>query len=488
MNARELIQILPDIISIKGYIDVPIESIDYNSKKIKNGAIFVAIPGFNYDGHDFIFEALERGASAVIGEKDLDLGEKLYIRVKDSRKALALSSAWFYEYPADKLKLIGVTGTSGKTTVTYLISEMLKDIGICTGIIGTIGNVLNDRKIPTSHTTPESLELNQLFSKMVEENIKYLAMEVSSHSLKLHRVEGIKFDVGVFTNLTQDHLDFHKTFEDYFNSKKKLFSQSKQAVINIDDESGKRLLNIINIPRWTYGLDKKADLRAENIRITANGVSYDLVFRDKTYPVFYSTPGLFNVYNSLAAITAGVALGFPIDGLINALKKAKGVPGRFELVENNQGIIVIVDYAHKPDGLKNVLLTIREFCTGKVITVFGCGGDRDKGKRPIMGKISSELSDYTIITSDNPRSEKPEAIIEQIESGIIGDNYEKITDRSEAIKKAISIAKKGDAVLIAGKGHETYQIFCDKTIHFDDREVVREYFSKRGYLNEGTNY
>lgn len=353
-----------------------------------------------------------------------------------------------------------------------------------------IGNVINDRKLPASHTTPESLELNELFVQMLQESVNYVVMEVSSHSLKLHRVEGINFDVGIFTNLTQDHLDFHNSFEDYFSSKKKLFYKSKRAVINIDDKSGKRLLDIVEIPVWTYSTKKNADLKAENIRVTEEGVFYELLFEKQRYPVFYAVPGLFSVYNSLAAIATGIALGLPLDCLISALSKVKGVPGRFELIKKSQDFIVIVDYAHKPDGLKNVLSTIKDFCKGRIITVFGCGGDRDREKRPIMGKISSELSDFTIITSDNPRSENPEIIIEEIENGIVGNNYEKISDRQMAIKKAISMANKGDVVLIAGKGHENYQILGNKIIHFDDKEIAEEYLSKSngGPLNEETNH
>lgn len=475
MNINDLIQVLPDIISITGKVDTAVDSIACDSNEVKKDALFVAIPGTNSDGHDFISEALKCGAKVVIGEKELNLGDIPYIRVEDSRKALARSSAWFYGYPANRLKLIGVTGTSGKTTITYLIRAMLKEIGAYSGVIGTIGYVINDRTLPASYTTPESLKLNQLFVQMLKKNVEYIVMEVSSHSLKQHRVEGLKFEVGIFTNLTQDHLDFHKTFDDYFCSKKKLFDQSKSAVINADDKSGEKLLDMVDIPVMTYGIEKNADIKAENIRVTEAGVFYDLVLKEDRYPVFYAVPGMFSVYNSLAAIATGITMGFPIDSIINAVKKVKGVPGRFELIKNSHDFVVIVDYAHKPDGLKNVLSTIKEFCTGKIITVFGCGGDRDRGKRPIMGRISSELSDFTIITSDNPRSENPETIIEEIESGVIGDNYEKIINRREAIKRGIFMAKKGDVVLIAGKGHENYQILGNKIIHFDDKEIAEEY-------------
>lgn len=481
MKINELVKILPEVISIDGPLNMEINSVVDDSRQVKEGALFVAVTGDNFDGHDFIPEVIKRGANAVIGEKPVSLAkDKTYIRVNDSRKALAISSAWFYGFPGDKLRLIGVTGTSGKTTTTYLIRAMLEEVGATSGVIGTIRNIIKDRELPTSFTTPGSLKLNELFSQMVEQNVEYVVMEVSSHSLKLHRVEGLTFEVGVFTNLTQDHLDFHKTLEDYFWSKQKLFKQSKQAVINIDDKSGTRLLDIIDIPATTYGIENPARLMAQNIRQTMEGVYYDLVYQDEKYPVFYGVPGRFSVYNSLSALAVGITLGFPIDSLINALKKVKGVPGRFEPVENDKGFTVLVDYAHKPDSLKNVLLTIKEFCKGNIITVFGCGGDRDREKRPIMGKIATELSDYTIITSDNPRSEDPEAIIRQIESGVVGRNYQKITDRRKAIQQALLMAKKGDTVLIAGKGHETYQIIGDKKLHFDDKEVVKEFLSGGG--------
>jgi UDP-N-acetylmuramoyl-L-alanyl-D-glutamate--2,6-diaminopimelate ligase len=480
MKIKELVSKLSGILSINGSTNADITSIVYDSRKAGKGSLFVAIKGMSADGHEFIPQALEKGAVAVIGERDLKLENAVYIRVASSRRALAQSSAWFYGYPAQKLKLIGVTGTNGKTTTTYLVKAMLDEAGIKTGVIGTIGNWIGNKLLPAERTTPESLELNQLFSQMLEEGVEYVAMEVSSHSLKLSRVDGIEFEVGIFTNLTQDHLDFHRTFEDYFNSKKKLFDFSRKAVINADDESGQKLIKLLDIPVTSYAIENKADLKAENVKITAGGVSYDLMVGSSRVPVSYCVPGRFSVYNSLAAIAAGLALGLSPDTMTKALEKVEGVPGRFEVVKSGQDFTVIVDYAHTPDGLENVLKTIKNFCTGRIITVFGCGGDRDKKKRPIMGKIASELSDYCIITSDNPRSEDPEAIIGEIEKGITAGNYEIIPDRKDAIKRAIEIAEKNDVVLIAGKGHENYQILKDKVIHFDDKEVAAEFLRKRG--------
>lgn len=471
--------------NIKKYdMAINISSIAYDSRKVKKGTLFIAIPGFKFDGHDFIPEAIKKGATLIVGQKKLDL-DFPYIQVKDSRRALSKISAKFYGYPAEKLKIIGITGTNGKTTTSYLLKAILDEVGFNTGVIGTIGNKIKDTSIPAEHTTPESLEINQLFYKMLEEDVDYVAMEVSSHSLKLKRVDEICFDVGVFTNLSQDHLDFHKSFDDYFKSKRKLFEISKKAVINADDKAGQKIIDTINIPMLTYGIkNKDADIRAEDVKITDKSVSYTLKVKNKKLPICYHVPGLFSVYNSLAAIATGLLLSIPLETLSAVLKKVKGVPGRFEPVERGQDYTVIVDYAHTPDGLRNVLKTIKSFCRGRIITVFGCGGDRDKTKRPIMGEISSKLSDFTIITSDNPRSENPEKIIDDIEKGLLNKNYERILNREDAIKRAIEITQKNDVVLIAGKGHETYQILNDKTIHFDDKEIASNFIKYRSNNNE----
>jgi UDP-N-acetylmuramoyl-L-alanyl-D-glutamate--2,6-diaminopimelate ligase len=477
-----LITKMSDIVYVKGPGDADISSVAYDSRMVSEGCLFVAIKGFNVDGHDFVPQAISRGAAAIIGEQDLDLPGIIYIRVRNSRKALAEASAWFYGYPSRKLGIIGVTGTNGKTTTTYLVKAMLDRAGYKTGVIGTIGNLIGDKILHAERTTPESLELNRLFLNMVQQGVNYVAMEVSSHSLKLHRVDGIDFQVGIFTNLTQDHLDFHKTFEDYYESKKKLFDLSRKAVVNVDDKSGRKILQSIDIPAISYGIDTDADLRARNVNISLEGVFYDIEVKGEKFSISYHVPGRFSVYNSLAALGAGLALGIPMDTLIDALGKVRGVPGRFEPVIVGQDFAVIVDYAHTPDGLENVLKTIKSFARGRIITVFGCGGDRDRKKRPIMGSIASRLSDYCIITSDNPRSEEPEAIIDEIEKGVVSSNYEKIADRREAIAKAIEMAKKDDVILIAGKGHEDYQILKDRTIHFDDREVAAELLVKKGKL------
>lgn len=480
MKMKDIKSNLSNILEIRGKLPERITEIAYDSRKVKEGSIFVAITGFAKDGHEFISEAVKKGAVLVICEKEPPIQDVAYIRVEDSRKALAEIAASFYNFPSEKLKIIGVTGTNGKTTTTYLVRAMLEHAGYRTGVIGTIGNRIGSEILPTERTTPEALELNQLFSQMVEKDITHVTMEVSSHSLKLKRVDGITFETGIFTNLTRDHLDFHKTFEDYYNSKKILFQQSKSAVINIDDEYGRTLVKEVNIPSLTYGIHHDADLKAENVKVSAEGVSFDLKYKGRSMPVYYRVPGKFSVYNALASLGAGVLQGLELPQLIEALKKVEGVSGRFEPVEGRQDFTVIVDYAHTPDSLENVLNTIRQFCTGRIITVFGCGGDRDRTKRPIMGRVAAELSDYSIVTSDNPRSEDPEKIIEDILPGLGNAKYEKITDRREAIKRAIDIAKKDDVVLIAGKGHETYQILKDRIIHFDDKEIAAEFLKEKG--------
>lgn len=484
MNISDFLLKMPGIISISKNKDLKITSVAYDSRKVIEGSLFVAIPGFKFDGHDFISEAINKGAAVIVGEKELDLGKTPYIRVKDSREALSRLSSYFYKNPGDKLKIIGVTGTNGKTTTTYLLKAILDEVGIDSGVIGTIGNMIKNKLVPTMHTTPESLELYQLFYNMLKKNISHVVMEVSSHSLKLKRVDDVPFEIGVFTNLTQDHLDFHRNFEDYYESKKRLFDLSKSAVINIDDKSGKRLFKDLKIPIVTYGISSSADVKAQNIKNTRSGVTYDINIKGKIFSVDYKVPGLFSVYNSLAAITTGLVLGLSPNILIKAIKKVKGVPGRLEPVDRGQSFGVFVDYAHTPDSLENVLKTVKSFCKGEIIVVFGCGGERDRSKRPVMGKIASDLADYVVITSDNPRSEDAQRIIDDIEKGIIKNNYDKIVNRKNAIKKAIEMANKDDIVVIAGKGHETCQILKDKVIPFDDREIASNFLDRR-QNNEG---
>lgn len=459
--------------------DIEISSVAYDSRKVQKGGLFVCIKGYMTDGHKYIESAVKNGASAIVLEDDCDTFGAAAIKVTDSRKALAEIGANFYNNPANQLKIIGVTGTNGKTTTTTLIKHILEYSGKKVGLIGTNGNMIGDRVLPTERTTPESLELHELFHDMAEEGVEYVVMEVSSHSLYLSRVHKITFETAVFTNLTQDHLDFHETMENYKNAKKILFKSCRNAVVNIDDPVGIEISKECDC--LTYSIDAPSDLKAENIKISARGVIYDTKTKSALIKTRFSTPGRFSVYNSLAALGAVATLGISQQKATDALLLAKGVSGRAETLFTNTDYTVILDYAHTPDGLENILNTVREFAKARVITVFGCGGDRDNKKRPIMGEIAGKLSDYCIITSDNPRCENPMSIIKEIEPGMLKTNcpYTIIESRRDAIAHSLSLAEKDDIIVLAGKGHETYQILGTEKIHFDEREVVNEILSEK---------
>lgn len=475
MNLNKLLKGF-DFEVLNGSLNTEINSIQYDSRKINKGDIFFCIEGFNVDGHKYIKSAIDKGATVIVVQKEVeDCGDVTLIKVENTRKALAKASSNFYDNPSKRLKLIGVTGTNGKTTSTFMIKSILEQCGHKVGLIGTIANYIGDKKLHSERTTPESLELHQLFNEMVKEDVEYCIMEVSSHSLELDRVYGIEFSKGIFTNLTQDHLDFHKTFENYFNAKLKLFLNSKISIVNADDNYGEKIIDSIVGDIVTYGLESQAMLRAKNLKLHSRGIEFTLVYNGNEEDIKLSIPGKYNVYNALGCIAATIHEGASIEDIKEALKKV-AVPGRCEIVTLNHdlGYDVIVDYAHTPDGLENILNSAREFTFGRLISVFGCGGDRDKTKRPIMGSIGSNLSDIAIITSDNPRTEDPMAIIEDIKSGLKKDNYIVIENRREAIKYAMKIAKDKDVIVIAGKGHEDYQILKDKRIHFDEREIISE--------------
>ncbi len=466
--------------------DVDISNIQYDSRKAERGTLFVCIQGFKNDGHDFIKNAVEKEAAAILCEKEVACDENVtVVKVKDTRVALAKVAANFYQHPSKSLNLIGVTGTNGKTTTTYLLEAILKEEKRKTGIIGTIENKIGDKVLKTERTTPESLELQQLFDEMKKSDVTDVLMEVSSHSLELSRVEGLFFQVGIFTNLTQDHLDFHGTMENYINAKSKLFRMCKYGIVNVDDVYSTKIINSSTCEIKTVGIDSNCDFKAENIKNAPEGVSFSIKIDGKDEFFKLQIPGKFTVYNALGVIVASLSMGISLETIRVALENYSGVAGRIQKVPTNKDFSVIVDYAHTPDGLENVLKSVREFTQNKLITVFGCGGDRDKTKRPIMGNIAGVWSDYCIITSDNPRTENPADIINQVEVGVMDSSceYEKFTDRREAIKRAIAIAKNGDIVVIAGKGHENYQIFANETIHFDDTEEVKKALAG-GTLNE----
>jgi len=466
---------------IQGSIDLDIMTIQYDSRKVKQGDVFFCVEGYNVDGHKYVQDAMNNGAVAIICQKDIDKNLNCsVIKTNDSRKALAISAANYYKNPSRNMKIIGITGTNGKTTSAFMIKSILEQKGYKVGLIGTIANYIGEKKMHAERTTPESLELHELFSEMVEAKVDYCVMEVSSHSLSLDRVYGIEFCESIFTNLTQDHLDFHITFENYFSAKLKLFDNSKKAIINTDDTYGERAYNSITGSKLSYGLGKNTDVMASDIKMHSRGSNFNLVYKNDSYEMELSIPGNYNIYNALGAIAVCLSEGIEPEVIKIALLKVQ-VPGRCELVSDtdNLGFEIILDYAHTPDGLENILRTAREFTKGKLISVFGCGGDRDKAKRPIMGRIGSELCDVSVITSDNPRNENPLEIINEITAGIDKNNFEIIENRKAAIKRAMEIACPGDVIVIAGKGHEDYQILKGETIHFDEREVVAEIIKER---------
>jgi UDP-N-acetylmuramoyl-L-alanyl-D-glutamate--2,6-diaminopimelate ligase len=468
---------------IIGSDDREITSLAYDSRKVKKGSLFFALSGEKTDGNSFIDAAVEAGAVAIVTEQPRQNPHATVIVVASARQAMADLSSAFFRNPSVPLKTAGVTGTNGKTTFSFLLKAICQGAQMPSGLIGTVRYEIGERQLPATRTTPESLDLQDMLFQIRSAGCKAAVMEVSSHALTQERVRGVEFDVAVFTNLTQDHLDFHKTMEQYFEAKVLLFSgllkQKKKkatAVINIDDRFGVRLADRFagQLPLITYGLGVKADFQATNIIVDFNGTSYHLEAHGKSYLVRLPLIGRFNVYNSLAAIAAASALGIDVRTAVKSLANAPAVPGRLEVVPAKRQFKVFVDYAHTPDALLNVMRTLKELSPRRLLVVFGCGGNRDRAKRPLMAAAVSELADYAIITSDNPRKERPESILEEIQSGFRGTNFETIADRKEAIFRAVALAEGRDIVLIAGKGHETYQEFADLTIPFDDMQVARQ--------------
>jgi UDP-N-acetylmuramoyl-L-alanyl-D-glutamate--2,6-diaminopimelate ligase len=487
-NLQELIVLLPNAI-VQGKRDVVIEDLAHDSRKIIPGTLFVCLSGVKTDGHDYIMQAYHQGAVAVLVEKDVNNipQDITVIKVADTRAAMMLIAPYFFEYPSCKLRMIGVTGTNGKTTSTYLIRSIFEKAGFKVGVIGTIQNSIGDKVLPTQNTTPDVIDLQRLLAQMVGSNMDYVVMEVSSHALALNRVAGCEFDVGIFTNMTRDHLDFHVTFEKYLEAKTKLFQllsskehkkNGKTAIINADDKAAAFILERTACKKITYGIDHNVDLQAKNTNILANGAQFEVTGPFGTMPLQLKITGLFNVYNVLSAVGAALAEGIDAHVIKTALEEFESVSGRFELVDVGQPFSVIVDYAHTPDGLENILKTAQQIAKKRIIVVFGCGGDRDKTKRPIMGQLAVQYGNIVIATSDNPRTEDPESLLNEIETGIKealtpGKIYEKIIDRRQAIERALHLAEADDIVIIAGKGHENYQILKDRTISFDDKEVAK---------------
>ena len=477
MKLAELLKEIK-VLSCTADMDMEIENICYDSRLASPGSLFVAIKGFETDGHKYIGKAAQLGASAVVCENEPE-EEIPYIKVENSRKALALMSCEFYGHPAEKMQMIGFTGTSGKTSSTHILKHVLENcLGAKVGLIGTNGNMIGDKMLHSERTTPESLELQQLLNEMVKEGCTHVVMEVSSHALSLDRVAGITFDVAVFTNLSQDHLDFHSDMEDYASAKRILFSRCKKAAFNLDDKWAEFMMQGVDCPVITYSTEKnEASLVAKDIRMTADHVRFAAVYGDDLSLVKLGIPGYFSVYNALGVAAAAILSGVDLMSCSAALGTAPGVKGRLESVPTGRDFSIIIDYSHKPDALEKVLKTLRPVTEGRLICLFGCGGDRDRLKRPIMGRIAADNSDLVIVTSDNPRTEDPQAIIDEILVGVKERKtpYKSICDREKAIGWAIDKARKGDVILLAGKGHEDYQIVGHEKHHMDEREIVAEF-------------
>lgn len=467
---------LKDIMTCENKVlaETEITGVTCDSRQVKEGYVFVCINGTACDGHKFAPSALEQGAAVIVAQRDLGLDNQ--VLVKDSRAAYSNLCAEWFDNPAKSLKLIGVTGTNGKTSVTYMLKKIIETAGYKTGLIGTIQNMIGDEVIASHNTTPNAYELNSLFALMKAKGCEYVIMEVSSHALDQFRVANLDFEAAIFTNLTQDHLDYHKTMENYLEAKKKLFSMCKTAVVNSDDEYAQRLIDGLDCKVITYSLGNDSTYSAKGINYKPASVEYELVSDTMINHIKVNTGGKFTVYNSMCAAITALEVGIPIKTVTDGIASLSGVKGRAEVVPTGRDFTVIIDYAHTPDGLKNILSTFKECEKNRLIVLFGCGGDRDKTKRPIMGSIAVRNADFAIVTSDNPRSEDPQDIIDDILAGMTGakNSYKVIPNRIEAIKYAVKNAQKDDIIVLAGKGHETYQILKEGTIHLDEREVVAE--------------
>ena len=477
MKLRDLLKNIP-VLETNADMAMDIASVAYDSRKVQSGSLFVAVTGFTSDGNRFIPMALEKGAAVVVTAKKPQ-GEFPWVLVESDRLALALIGANFYGNPAESMTMIGLTGTNGKTSSTLLLKHVLEQVkGAKVGLIGTMENLIGDLVIPTERTTPESFDLQGLFAQMRDGGCSHVVMEVSSHALTLERVGGVHYDVAAFTNLTEDHLDFHGTMEAYCDAKAELFARCDKGVLNCDDPWFDRMMQRCTCPVVTTSVTGGGSLRAENLQLHSDGITFTAVSGDQSVEVSLPIPGKFTVYNALTVLGVCLQLGISLEAAAAALKTARGVKGRVEVVPTpGKAYTLLIDYAHTPDGLENVLTSVKDFCRGRLIAVFGCGGDRDRTKRPIMGKIGGEIADLAIITSDNPRTEVPMDIIRDITAGLDPQvhNFEVIENRIEAIHHAMDIAQKDDIIVLAGKGHETYQEICGVKHHLDEREIVAQY-------------
>ncbi len=479
MRLRELFRNVPGV-EVNGNGDPDILGLAYSSLQVQPGFLFAAVRGGKTDGFLFVDDALARGAAAVLAGKSRPQDKKTpWVKAADTREALALAAANFYGHPSMKMKVVGITGTKGKTTVTYLLESILLKAGFVPGVIGTVNYRWPGRLVSALRTTPEAPDIERMFTEMLADGVTHCLVEVSSHALDLKRVWGIHFDIAAFTNLSPEHLDYHESMEDYFEAKKRLFflnAKKRTAVVNLDDPWGKRLMNELPLKTVSFGLEPAAIVRAGNLRLTENGIKADVDYPGGQIKVCSRLMGRHNLYNILTAVAAGLALNIPAAAIKEGITELKGVPGRLERIETDLGFQVYVDYAHTDEAMRSLLETVRELKPRRILLVFGAGGDRDKAKRPRMGKVAAELADITFLTSDNPRSEDPLAIIAEIEKGMTegkAGDYRIVPDRHEAIARALAEAAKGDYVLVVGKGHERTQTFRDRTVPFDDGEVIR---------------
>jgi len=491
MTVAQLVAVLNGQVAIieqRGALDRAVTSVTDDSRAVASGSLFVAVKGERVDGHRFVAQAIQAGAAAIVAQDSVEAGSLPLIKVADSRKALGLIGSRFYGDPSARLSMIGVTGTNGKTTTTYLCKALLEGMGRHVGLIGTVAYQIGEERIPASHTTPGALELQRLLTKMAQAKLDSFVMEVSSHALAMDRTAGCEYDAAVFTNLTQDHLDYHRTMEEYFQAKLRLFTglgigkkAGQRAIINMDDPRGAQIRNACRVPVWSFAVKGKADLKAEKVRLSMNGSTFTAATPSGTFPVESRLVGEHNVYNLLGAIGVALHARATCDQVREAVERVTNVPGRFERVSAGQDFTVVVDYAHTEDALVRLLTAAQALKTHRIITLFGCGGDRDRGKRPKMGRAAVQYSDVVVLTSDNPRTEDPMAILREVEVGVREAlqsrshvDYHLVPDRRDAIAMAVRMARSGDIVLIAGKGHEDYQILGTNKVHFDDREVARE--------------
>lgn len=506
MLFRDLLKTIAPL-AVGGDPNIEIQGLCYDSRQVQPGGLFFALRGSAVDGHRFVGTAARSGAAAMVVEDASVVPAGVpYARVADARLAMSLMAAAFYGNPTDRVPLVGITGTNGKTTTSYLIEAILEEAGIPAAVLGTVSYRFGELTVPAPHTTPESVDLQRIVREMVDRGANGVVMEVSSHALEQHRVDGCRFDVGVFTNLTRDHLDYHRDMESYLASKMRLFAEllaaddvkpRRRAAVNLDDPNGARFVAGAVCPVLTYGVESAAQVTVRDVRFSVAGITGTLVTPGGEAPFASRMLGRFNLYNILAAAAAGVALELPLAAICRGIEIHQKVPGRLERVENDRGVALLVDYAHTGDALENVLRTLQELATGRIITVFGCGGDRDRGKRPVMGEVAGRLSDLAIVTSDNPRSEEPAAIMAEVRNGLLplgireyaaaelaGGAAEKgfvlVEARREAIRLAVRLAKPGDIVLLAGKGHEDYQVIGTEKHHFDDREEAAAAFRELG--------